>query len=128
MQTTDDMPVCVQREWDGWQTAEVRLGDLQHIHWFQPHRAPRPLAHGYVSCAHITAGDIPHNCGCSQGPHTLLVCVLKRHILPSVYAEIARRAEQQPAMPGGRAHDDDQESSPFTMSGMSPATRRAGRR
>jgi hypothetical protein len=99
MHTIDETSVCVQREWDGWQTAEVRLGDLQNLHWFQPNRAPRPLAHGYVSCASITVGDIPHNCSCTQGPHTLLVCVLKRHSLPSVYAEIARRAEQERIRP-----------------------------
>ena len=82
MQTTDDMLVCVQREWDGWQTAEIRLADLQNIHWFQPQRAPRPLVHGYVSCSSIAAGDIPHNCDPSQGPHTVLVCVLKKHSVP----------------------------------------------
>jgi hypothetical protein len=46
MQPTDEMPVRVHREWDGWQTAEVRLCDLQKIHRFQPHGAPRPLVHG----------------------------------------------------------------------------------
>ncbi|MCA1562671.1 MAG: hypothetical protein LC804_21195 [Acidobacteria bacterium] len=94
----DDLLVCVQREWDGWQTAEVRLGKLQSIHWFQPHRAPRPLLHGYVSCASITTGQIPHNCERTGGPHRLLVCVLKRHNAPSVYAEIARRAAEQPSL------------------------------
>ena len=99
MQTTDDMLVCVQREWDGWQTAEIRLADLQNIHWFQPQRAPRPLVHGYVSCSSIAAGDIPHNCDPGKGPHTVLVCVLKKHSVPSVYAEIARRADDQRLLP-----------------------------
>jgi hypothetical protein len=103
MPTTDEMVVCVQREWDGWQTAEVRLGNLQNIHWFQPHRAPRPLLHGYISCASITSGNIPHNCECTEGPHRLLVCMLKRHSAPSVYAEIAGRAAEQPLLvPNGR--------------------------
>jgi hypothetical protein len=96
MQTTDDLLVWVQREWDGWRTAQVRLGDLQNIHWFQPSRAPRPLLHGYVSCASMTAGGTPHPCECTDGSHTLLVCVLKSHHVPSAYAEIARRAGEQP--------------------------------
>jgi hypothetical protein len=94
MQPADEMFVCVQREWNGWQTAEVLLKDLQNIHWFQPDHAPRPMVHGYVSCSCITAGTLPHNCDHTQGPHTLLVCVLKSHSAPSVYAEIARRADQ----------------------------------
>jgi len=92
MQPTDEMLVCVQREWNGWQTAEVLLRDLQNVHWFQPDRAPRPLVHGYVSCTCITAGQLPHNCDGTAAPHTLLVCVLKCHSAPSVYEEIARRA------------------------------------
>ena len=86
--------VCVQREWNGWQTAEVRLSDLHNIHWFQPDHAPRPLVHGYVSCASFGADALPHNCERSAGPHTLLVCVIKHHIAPSIYAEVARRAGQ----------------------------------
>jgi len=89
---TDHILVRVQREWNGWQKGEVRLGDLQNIHWLQPERAHRPLLHAYISCASIIAGEIPHNCERTKGPHTLLVCVLKRHSTPSVYAEIARRA------------------------------------
>jgi hypothetical protein len=95
MHNTDDILVCVQSEWDGWQTAEVRLGDLQNVHWFQPERARMPFLHGYISCATITIGEIPHNCERTKGPHTLRVCVLKRHNAPSVYAEIARRADEQ---------------------------------
>jgi hypothetical protein len=94
MQPAEEMLVCVQREWDGWQTAEVLLRDLQHIHWFRPNGAPRPLVHGYVSCSSITGGTLPHNCD-QQGPHTLLVCVLKCHIAPSVYEEVTRRADHR---------------------------------
>jgi hypothetical protein len=94
MSTNLTTPIFVQREWDGWRTAEVRVGDLQSIHWFQPSGAPRALVHGYISCASIVAGTIPHNCERSAGPHRLLVCVLKRHSPPSVYAEMARVADE----------------------------------
>src|SRR5262245_21569137 len=94
MQPADEMLVCVQREWNGWQTAEVLLKDLHNIHWYQPDHAPRPMVHAHVSCSCITNGALPHNCDPAQGPHTLLVCVLKCHSAPSVYEEIARRANQ----------------------------------
>jgi hypothetical protein len=103
----DEMLVWVQREWNGWQTAAVRLADLRDIHWFQPPRAPRPLLHGYVSCASLTSGEIPHDCERSESPHTLLVCVLKSHQLPSVFTEMARRAGPQPIpVPAGQPHRD----------------------
>jgi hypothetical protein len=63
MHTSDDMLIRVHGAWDGWRHAEVRLRDLQIIHWLQPERAPQRLLHGYVLCSGITAGDIPHDCG-----------------------------------------------------------------
>jgi hypothetical protein len=93
MQPEDATLIRVQREWNGWRSAQVRLDHLHDVHWFQPDRAPRQLVHGYVSCASIVDGDIPHECSLTQGPHRLLVCVLKRHTTPGAYAELARRAD-----------------------------------
>ena len=93
MGARDGILICVQRDWDGWQTAEVRLADLENIHWLQPPRAPQPLVHGYVFCTNIVSGDIPHDCERTPGPHRLLVCALKRHVAPNVHAEIAQRAD-----------------------------------
>jgi hypothetical protein len=94
MQTENERMVQVQREWDGWKTAEVRLADLRDVHWFQPDRAPRPLLHGYISCSAIVSGEIPHECSPIRAPHQLLVCVLKSHTVPSAYMELARRADE----------------------------------
>jgi hypothetical protein len=91
METHDDALVSVHSEWYGWKTAEVQLGDLETVHWRQPTGAPRPLLHAYVSCSTI-AGRLPHECPRETAPHKLLVCVLKKSTVPSVYAEIARRA------------------------------------
>lgn len=66
------------------------MSDLQEVHWFQPNGAPRRLVHGYVSCASITAGELPHNC--TGSPHRLFVCVIKSHTSEAVYAELERRA------------------------------------
>jgi hypothetical protein len=94
MRADDEILIRVQRDWDGWRTAEVRFGDLQNIHWFQPRQAPRPLIHGYVSCASVPTGEIPHDCDPTDAPHWLLVCVLKRHTVPSAYVELVRRADE----------------------------------
>jgi hypothetical protein len=93
MRAGDTPLVPVQREWNGWRTVEVRLSDLQNVHWFQPRGAPRPLVHGYVSCGSIANGGIPHDCNPADAPHQLLVCVLKRRTLASAYIELARRAD-----------------------------------
>lgn len=95
MQTNQNIVMFVRGEWNGWRTAEVRMRDLEDLHWAQPSGAPRPLLHGYISCARITAGDIPHQCERTAGPHRLLVCVVKRDSPPSVYGEMARRADTQ---------------------------------
>jgi hypothetical protein len=86
--------VCVQGAWNGWRTAEVRLGDLEHVHWLQPQRAPRQLLHGYISCMKVVSGDIPHECTGTPGPHRLLVCVIKHHNTAGLYAEVAQRASE----------------------------------
>ena len=91
MRSEDEALICVQREWTDWRTAEVRLGDLRGLHWFQPSRAPRELLHGYVACDKVTSGELPHDCA-ARGQHPLLVCVLRSHTLPTVYSELVRRA------------------------------------
>ena len=85
--------IYVQREWNGWHTAEVTLADLEGVHWSRPYGAPIKLIHAYVSCAAIRAGEIPHECGRTRGPHRLLVCVIKHHVTPSAYGELVRRAD-----------------------------------
>lgn len=95
MRAEDETLIGVQRDWDGWRTGEVRLDDLQTVHWFQPRRVPRPLVHGYISCANIVTGNIPHDCNLSEAPHRLLVCVLKSHTVPRAYMELAWRADEQ---------------------------------
>ena len=72
------------------------MNDLQDVHWFQPSGAPRRLVHGYVSCASIMAGALPHDCDRTVAPHRLLVCVIKSHTSEPVYAELERRANERP--------------------------------
>jgi hypothetical protein len=104
MQTLDDMLIPVQREWNGWRTAAVRLGDLQNVHWLQPSGAPVPLVHAYVVCTNFRTGDVPHDCNLTPAPHRLLVCVVKKHIAPIAYLELSRRAAERLPMPRDTRH------------------------
>jgi hypothetical protein len=103
MRAYDDMLIRVHSEWNGWRTAEVRSGDLREVYWIRPNRAPQAIVHGYISCSNIVTGDIPHDCDRRSAPHRLLVCILKRHTMPAVYAELARRADEERALPSDPA-------------------------
>ena len=87
--------VVVQREWNGWRTASARLSDLQSIHWLQPNGAPRPLIHAYIPCTKLQTGEIPHDCDVKSVPHRLLVCVLKCHTAPVVFAVLSHLASER---------------------------------
>lgn len=89
-----DLLVSVQSEWNGWRSAEVRIGDLQSLHWLRPLEAPHPLLHAYVNCSSLLNGEIPHDCDGRSGPHRLLVCILKSHTIASTYAELVRFADE----------------------------------
>jgi hypothetical protein len=87
MNADTGMMVPVRCAWNGWQTVEVRLDDLQNVHWHQPPGAPRPLLHAYVDCTK-TGGRIAHDCRTTPAPHRLLVCVLKRQATPPAYVAL----------------------------------------
>src|SRR5688572_33324773 len=91
----DDITICLHADWKGCQTASARFADLHDVHWHQPPGAPQAILHGSVACTDIVTGDIPHKCDPATAPHRLHVCVLKRHTIPMVYAELARRADRQ---------------------------------
>lgn len=104
MQAYDDVLIRVHAEWNGWLNAEVRMDDLQDVRWIQPNHAPHPIVHADVSCSSLATGHLGHACDPQSVPHRVLVCVLKRHVMSEVYAELARRADGQarPAnVPGG---------------------------
>jgi hypothetical protein len=85
--------IVVQREWNGWRTARVRVNDLEDVHWLQPPGAPRPIIHAYVPCTAIQSGEVPHDCREASAPHSLLVCVLKSHVAPSIFEQLSRCAD-----------------------------------
>jgi hypothetical protein len=93
MPERDDMVIRVQADWNDWRDAAVRLRDLHDVHWWRPTGSPHELVHGYISCSRILEGDVPHWCDEHSAPHRLHVCVLKKHTLPAVYAELLRRVE-----------------------------------
>jgi len=99
MQPCDEVLIRVHADWNGWLHAEVRVGDLQDVRWLQPHCGHHAIVHADISCASIVTGMLPHDCEPTSVPHRLLVCILKKHVIPSVYAELARRADAPRALP-----------------------------
>jgi hypothetical protein len=93
MSILENMLITVRAEWKGWRQAEVRMLDVEDLHWSQPEQAPHPILHGYVLCTRLAAGVIPHDCGELEPPHRLRICVLKHDCVPTAFAELARRAE-----------------------------------
>jgi hypothetical protein len=99
MQAYDDRLIRVQADWNGWLHAEVRVRDLQDVRWLQPIRAPHAIVHADISCSNIVTGMVPHDCERTRRPHRLLVCILKKHVIPAIYAELARRADMPRTLP-----------------------------
>jgi hypothetical protein len=92
--------VRVHVDWNGWRSAEVPLSDVEEPHWFRPRDAPQTLLYGYVQCTDLVTGAFPHECDGIAGPHHRLhVCILKKHVIPSAYEELARRADADREVP-----------------------------
>jgi hypothetical protein len=92
MLDANDVWIRVHGSWIGWRSAEIRLTDLEDVHWCQPQGAPHSLVHGFVRCIHLQNGDIEHRCDGSTA-HRIRVCVLKHHVIASTYRELAGRAD-----------------------------------
>ena len=84
--------ILVHGSWNGWRSAEIRLADLEDVHWYQPANAPHRLIHGFVRCTDFEHGQLEHQCD-GAGPHRIRVCLLKHHAAPSIYREFAFRAD-----------------------------------
>jgi len=93
MGSYDATLVTVHESWNGWKSAEVRLGDIRGVHWRQPDHAPHELVHAFVSCTDFVHGQIPHHCD-GSAPHQLLICVLKKHAIEDTYNQLVRRASR----------------------------------
>jgi len=100
-----DVVIRVHREWAGWQSAEIRLRDLEDVHWHRPAGAPHALIHGFVSSAMLTGGDISGDANPASTPVRTLVCVLKRHCTPTTFAQLARRADHAASRSSSSARD-----------------------
>jgi hypothetical protein len=93
--------IQVRSAWNAWRAAEVLADSLEDIHWLQPSGAPRRLVHGYTWCTHIVGGEIPHGCSGTDGPHRLLVCVLKHDASPTIHSDLSRRADVRAGLSAG---------------------------
>ena len=87
-----DRLIRVHGQWCGWHSAEIPFDALVNVHWWQPPGAAHEFLHGFVNCHRLINGDIPHDCRDGE-IHTLLVCVLKHHTTPSVFAALSLEAD-----------------------------------
>ena len=85
-------PVSVQLEWNGWQSADVRVDDLENVHWWQPPGAPRALLHAYVMSAKLNTGEVGSTNANDSLQQRLLVCVLKSHTPPATYNALVSKS------------------------------------
>jgi hypothetical protein len=97
MWRVDDALVRVHGSWSGWRSAEVRLIDLDDVHWSQPPGAPHPLIHAFVPSARLPKGDLTPDGDPGSMRRRILVCVLKRHTIPAAYGVLVRRADARRA-------------------------------
>ena len=90
-QLSEDVLVPVQREWNGWRLAHVRLADLEDLHWLQPSGAPQALLHAYVWCSKIASGTLTGLTELADSERGTGVRP-ESHLLPNVYSTLASRA------------------------------------
>jgi hypothetical protein len=92
MASPHSFTIRVYAAWNDWRSADVPLSSLEGVHWHRAPGAPRSLLHAFVRCTDSLRAILQHVCDGSE-PHTLHVCVLKRHTLSTVYEDLAHRAD-----------------------------------
>ena len=102
-----DPTVTVRRQWNDYRTATVKLSALYDFSWREfsggvHARSPRPFLHARMSCDAIIDGELPHSCRHGQGPHEILVCIVKkdntRAVLKSIDAESGGLLSRRPGI------------------------------
>ena len=94
---TKDNLITIRRHWNDWHLANVRVTDIDGLHFSQTsggvmRRSPRPFLFGYISCDAIVDGEIAHSCRHGQGPHWIKICIVKKDNAKAVYDRLAAMA------------------------------------
>jgi hypothetical protein len=80
----DDLTiVTVRRQWNDWKTGTVRFNKLRDFHRRSvsggvQSPSPRPMLYARMFCDSLLSGEIGHSCAHGQGPHDILVCIVKK--------------------------------------------------
>lgn len=82
MEQDKDPYVWVRRQWNGQDSAKVRLEHLHSPRWDITSggvRAPAPqyFLYGYISCDSVIEGDLAHSCSHGNRPHSIKVCIVR---------------------------------------------------
>ena len=75
--------VRVRRHWNCRRIGDVRLGDVDDLHWARTsggigHRSPFVMMYGYILCDRLVAGTLAHSCVHGEGPHRIKIVVVKK--------------------------------------------------
>ena len=75
--------VRVRRHWNCRRIGDVRLGDIDDLHWARTsggtgHRSPFVMMYGYVLCDRLVAGTLAHSCVHGEGAHRVKIVVVKK--------------------------------------------------
>lgn len=103
VETADNSPVRVRRDWDDHRIGTVKWSELRDPRWDnisggEQNPTPRPFIHGYVWC-NLVQGDIAHSCAHGPGPHNIKVCLVKKDNSREVWDRLSAIVGPKP---GGR--------------------------
>ena len=80
---TPETIVRVRRHWNRRRIGDVRLGDIDDLHWARTsggtgHRSPFVMIYGYLLCDRLVAGRLAHSCVHGERPHRIKIVVVKK--------------------------------------------------
>ena len=87
---SDTELVSVRRNWNGWEVAQVYVGEVSNPLWDLESggvraSSPEALIYGYVWCDAIVSGSIAHSCLHGTAPHSIKICILRKDNPPRIY-------------------------------------------
>ena len=93
--------IFVKREWGDWKIGSIDFDDIIELKWGRIAGGtrkimPKSLIQAKVSCDRIK-GEIGHSCMHGDGPHDILVCIVKSDNDPKIQKKLIEILGRQPS-------------------------------
>jgi len=93
--------IFVKREWGDWKIGRIDFDDIIELKWGRiaggtRKMMPKSLIQAKVSCDRIK-GEIGHSCMHGDGPHDILVCIVKSDNDPKIQKKLIEILGRQPS-------------------------------